>query len=356
MQHETEVGLVEAHTERTRRDERLHLVALEHALRFLTLIGVGLPGVRAHLMAALAQQPGGVDGRGDGERVDDARSWQVVDMAEQPGQPAGRIGKAQHAESQGCAGERAADREHTVVGHVVSRARDPELLLDVGDDPAVRRRRRGEHRHLRRHLRDEVAQAPVVRAEVVTPVADAVRLVDDEHADAAHERRQLLLTEGGVVQPLRRHQQHVDLVAVELGEHVAPFVRVRRVDRHRAHAGAFGRRDLVTHQRQQRRDEHRGTGALPAQQQGRDEVDGGLSPAGPLHHERPPPLGDQRLDRFVLPLMEVGIGAADEIAQCGEGGSANVDGREGGHAPTLPQTTDTGHPTPLDLTELDPPW
>jgi hypothetical protein len=65
-----------------------------------------------------------------------------------------------------------------------------------------------------------------------------VRLVDDEHADPAHEGGQLLLAERGVVEPLRRHQEHVDLVAVQLREHVGPLVRVRRVDRDRTHAGA----------------------------------------------------------------------------------------------------------------------
>ena len=146
-------------------------------------------------------------GGGDRERVDDARARQVVEVAEQPGEAARRVGQAQHAEPQRGAGERAADREH-VVGAA-------ELLGDIRHHPAVRRRRRREHRHARRHLRDEVAEPPVVGAEVVAPVADAVRLVDDEQADAAHERGQLLLAERRVVEPLGGDEQHVDLVAVE---------------------------------------------------------------------------------------------------------------------------------------------
>ena len=86
----------------------------------------------------------------------------------------------------------------------------------------------------------------------MTPVADAVRLVDDEHPDAAHERRQLLLAEGRVVEPLRRDQQDVDLVAVELPEHVGPLVRIGGVDRDRTHPCTLGGRDLVAHERQQR--------------------------------------------------------------------------------------------------------
>ncbi len=174
------------------------------------------------------------------------------------------------------------------------------------------------------------------------PVTDAVRLVDDEHADPPHERRQLLLAERGVVEPLGRHEQHVDLVAVELREHVAPCVGVRRVDRHSAHARPLGSGDLVPHERQQRRDEHRGTRALPAQQQRRDEVHRRLAPAGALHDERTTAPLDQSLDRLVLPVVEVGVGAADEFPQGGEGGTPAVGGRsEGGHHPTLPHATDT---------------
>ena len=60
-------------------------------------------------MAALAQQPRGVDRGGDGERVDDARARQVVEVAEQPGEAGRGVGQAQHAEPQRRAGERPAD-------------------------------------------------------------------------------------------------------------------------------------------------------------------------------------------------------------------------------------------------------
>jgi hypothetical protein len=101
-------------------------------------------------------------------------------------------------------------------------------------------------------------------------------------------------------------------------------VRVRRVDRDRAHARAFGRGDLVAHERQQRRDQHGGTGALLPEQQGRDEVDGRLAPPGPLHDQRPPSLGDQRLDRLVLPVVELGVGPTDQGPQGGEGGRVRL--------------------------------
>ncbi len=72
MHDEAEVGLVEAHAEGAGGDERLHAVVLEERLRLLAFVGVCLAGVRAHLVPAVAQQPGGVVRGRHRERVDDA--------------------------------------------------------------------------------------------------------------------------------------------------------------------------------------------------------------------------------------------------------------------------------------------
>ena len=50
-----------------------------------------------------------------------------------------------------------------------------------------------------------------------------------------------------------------------------------------------------------------GPGPGRAQQRGRDEVHGRLAPAGPLHHQRPPLLGDEGADRrpLVVPQPRV---------------------------------------------------
>ena len=59
---------------------------------------------------------------------------------------------------------------------------------------------------------EQVADAAVVGPEVVAPVADAVRLVDDEQAAAPGQVGQLLVAEPGVVEPLGADEQDVDLV------------------------------------------------------------------------------------------------------------------------------------------------
>ncbi len=124
--------------------------------------------------------------------------------------------------------ERPADREHRI-----GRPRC-ELLGDVLDHALVRRRGGREHGHAVRQGADELGEPPVVGAEVVPTVRDAVRLVHDEHAHPGDQRRQLLVAEPRVVEPLGGDQQDVDLVAGERGLRVRPLVRVRRVDRHRA--------------------------------------------------------------------------------------------------------------------------
>jgi hypothetical protein len=62
-----------------------------------------------------------------------------------------------------------------------------ELVGHVGRDPLVGGCGRGEHRHARRQAGEQVADPAVVGAEVVSPVTDAVRLVDHHEADGATE-------------------------------------------------------------------------------------------------------------------------------------------------------------------------
>ena len=143
-----------------------------------------------------------------------------------------------------------------------------ELFGDIRHHPAVRRRGGREHRDAGRKSADQLAKPAVVRPEIVPPVGDAVRLVDDEHPGPGDQVGQLLVPERRVVEPLRGDQQHVDLVVAQLREHVVPLVLVGRVDRDRPHTGARRRGDLVAHQREQRRDQDRRAGAAAAQAAG----------------------------------------------------------------------------------------
>ena len=82
----------------------------------------------------------------------------------------------------------------------------------------------------------------------------------------------------------------------------------------------FGRVELVAHQRDQRRDEDRRAGAALAQHRGGDEVDGALSPPGPLHAEDAAAALDDLVDRLELAVAELGAAVAGEATEEVEGG------------------------------------
>ena len=223
-----------------------------------------------------------------GERVDDARAVQARQPGRQPCQPVGLRGQLDDLEAQARAPERpavGAQRRTGVAG--------PQLLLHVGDHAVVRGRGGAEHGDAVRQPLDHLRQAPVVRPEVVAPVRDAVRLIDDEEPDALGEQRQHRVAELRVVEPLGADQQEIDGVAGQQLLHLVPRLAVRRVDRMRADPEPLGCGDLVAHQRQQRGHDQRGAGAALAQQRGRDEVHGRLAPPGALHAQHAAAVVDQ---------------------------------------------------------------
>ena len=183
---------------------------------------------------------------------------------------------------------------------------DPELGRDVVDHPVVGGRRGRQHRDVRAQFGDQGPDAPVVGPEVVTPVRHAVRLVDHHQPGVGGQRGQHVVAEVGVVEPLRADQQHVEVAAADPPVDVGPLGDVGGVDGRRVHTGPLGGGHLVAHQCQQRRDDHRRSVPGGAQQFGGDEVHRRLSPAGALHHQRPPTLHHQRLDRGPLVVAQRG--------------------------------------------------
>ena len=245
VQDEAEVGLVEAHAEGRGRHEGLDLVVRRASSSRDPFGRLGAPRVGGDLVPGLAQSRRDVLGGGHGQGVDDARPGKLSEVGDEPGETLLRGRQGQHSEPQRRAGQRSAQGEHVA-------AAGTELLDDVGDDPGVGRRRRGEHRRALGQGREQVADAPVVGPEVVPPVADAVGLVDDEQAARLGERGQLLVAEAGVVEPLGADEQHVDLARREGPGHGAPLVGVGGVEGDGLDAGALGGGDLVAHEGEQR--------------------------------------------------------------------------------------------------------
>ena len=165
-------------------------------------------------------------GVGDGQAVDDAAPRQSRQDLGEPGEALGLVGEHDRVELERVARQRAAEDPHAVA----------ELLDDVRDDPVVGGGRRGEDRHAAVEQSEDPADPPIVRPEVVAPVGDAVRLVDDEQADRALDARQDVGREAFVGEALRRDQQDVDRVGGEPGVDVVPFGLVAGVDRRGADA------------------------------------------------------------------------------------------------------------------------
>ncbi|SIM91387.1 Uncharacterised protein [Mycobacteroides abscessus subsp. abscessus] len=351
MHDEAQVRLVEAHPQRGGSHQRLDPILLQGGLRLLPILRVRAAGVGQHLVPRLGEDAGGVLRGGDGQGVDDAAARQIPQVRQQPRDPGGVVRQAQHPQAQGIPGQGAAQGEHLLT--------HPQLLLDVRDHPAVGRGRGGQHRHPGRQGADQIPDAPVVRAEVVAPVGDAVGLIHHQQGAGAHQLRLPLLAEPGVVQPLRADQQHVQLSRAHPVLDLRPLGGVRGVHGGSAHPRPLGRGHLVPHQRQQRGDDQGRSPALLAQQQRGEEVHRGLAPPGALDHQGPGAVRHQRADRLELPRMEVSRRVAGQCPQGHQGpfaqggvgiGLGGIEAGPGGvvgvHDPMVAPATDTAKPPP----------
>lgn len=139
--------------------------------------------------------------------------------------------------------------------------------------------------------------------------------VDDHQPDALRDRKQHVLHELVVREPLRGNQKSVGLVLEDGLRQDGPIVAVAGVDAQGRDAEALCGLDLVAHQRQQRRhDESRPVTPI-AQNACGDEIDRALAPAGALDQQQPCPVVHQRGDRLPLAIAEFRAGVVESSAQ-----------------------------------------
>ena len=132
--------------------------------------------------------------------------------------------------------------------------RNRKLALHVGNH------RRGGRGGQQQHLRDGelalvVGQLEVVRAKIVAPLGDAVRFIDHQQGD-----RHLTdeVAEALILQALDRDHQNFQLARLGFGHGGRRLLTaLRRIDARRADAMGMQERQLILHQRQQRRDHQR---------------------------------------------------------------------------------------------------
>ena len=187
MHHEAKVRFVEAHAQRDRRHENFHFVFQEKLLGFDPLRCFQVRVIATSFDALLLQPVGDPARILNGERINDPATRQLRHEIRQPRQPLGLIVEADVVEL-----ERRSDQRP---------ARDVEvgnLRLHVGHHAIVGRGGGAEHRHTRRQPIEHACHPPIVGTEVVTPVGDAMRFVDDEHPDCSHDVRQHVLAEGSL--------------------------------------------------------------------------------------------------------------------------------------------------------------
>src|SRR6266576_7131813 len=91
--------------------------------------------VRGDVMAALAQEGGGLVRGRHRQRIDDAGAWQLAEVLGEPAEALLGTGKADDGEMQAVAVQRAAQHQRLAL------AAGAELLGDVEGDPCIRRRR-----------------------------------------------------------------------------------------------------------------------------------------------------------------------------------------------------------------------
>ena len=145
---------------------------------------------------------------------------------------------------------------------------------------------------------DDRAEREVVGTEVVAPLADAVRFVDDEQA---HRAREQALEEVAVLEALGREVEDLALAVLDLPARLARLARRQmRVHRERVDAVRGELVLLVLHQRDERTDDDR-----EAREHQRGQlIDERLAAARRHDDERVAP-GEHGVDRLPLAFLEI---------------------------------------------------
>ena len=156
-----------------------------------------------------------------------------------------------------------------------------------------------------RQVSEQAADLEILRPEVVSPLADAVRFVD------GHERTAQIgeeAAEAGEAQPLRGD---VDQLVVAPGHQAHAPAHLAAVhgggEIRRGHAAGAERLHLIVHQRDQGRDDE----GRAVEQRGGKLIDEALAAAGGGHEEESAG-GEQRVDGLAL------AGTKGGVAQPGE--------------------------------------
>ena len=320
MGHEAHVGLVDAHAEGDRRHHHDRLLAQETVLVALAQSSVQT-GVVRQRRDAFGVEPG--------RRLFDLLARAAIDdaglafvlVADEAQQLAFRFVLLDDAVT---------DVRPVETGHEGPGVFERQALDDVGPRDVVGGGRQCNARHAGEALVQD-RQPEVLLAEVVAPLADAMRLVDREQAQQAafvqrvehaeKARRQQALRRGIEQHQAARTQLTLDALGLVAGQ--------RGIEEGGMHAGLFERADLVVHQRDQRAHHHRHAVAAAVPHDRRHLVAQALAAAGGHQHQRVAAAGDVIDDRG---LQATKRAVAEDFVQhlLGSGGGSGSDSLDHG--------------------------
>ena len=241
MGDEAHVRLVDAHPERDRRhhDDAVLLEELVLVARARLVVHAGMVGERVD--AALAQHGGELLGALARRAVDDAGFARMGE--DEVNEFAAAAGLRPHGQAQ--VGPIEAVHEH-------DRRGGEQAFGDVGARHLVGGRRERHRLHAERLA--HAGERHVFGTEVVSPLGDAVGLVDREqrHFGGGEERHGV-----GAGEPLGGHVKEPQVAGGDAVQDVAVLVEIiGRVEARGGNAGGRELRHLVAHQRDQRRHHH----------------------------------------------------------------------------------------------------
>ena len=275
MRDEAHVGLVDAHAERDGGDDHDAVLVDEAILVARAHAGIEAGVIGQRRDAGVGQRSGGILDLGARQAIDDAG---VAGMA--LGDEGLQLRRRVLLVDDLIADVRAVEARDEA-----RRAGKPEPLDDLLARQFVGGRGQRDARHVGKALGDR-RQADIFRAEIVPPLRHAMRLVDRKQRDLGPAeqgeaaRRQ---------QPLRRDIEQVEIAGDQPPLDLGGFLeRQRRIQHRRLDAGLEQARDLVAHQRDQRRDHD----AAAFAQQRRQLIAQRLAAAGRHQHQAIAAVGD----------------------------------------------------------------
>ena len=303
------VGLVDPHAERVGGDDHRRLAGHEPALDLRAALARQARVVDEDLLSELGAEP-------LGERLAALARPAVDDRRERARRGERRPDPRVLVRARAAADDREGQVRPVEAGGDPHRVAQPEAPHDVAGHLRRRGRRRREDR-ARAEVARRVGEAEVVGPEVVAPLGDAVRLVDDEQA---HVRAAQPLGEARRREALGRDVEQPQVTGDRPCHHLAVDrgVLLRVDQRHGAGRDLGQAVHLVLHQRDERRDDD---GQVVAHERRQLVAERLPAPVGMTTRTSRPPIAASTASRWP--------GRKASKPKCSERAVARVSGTDG---------------------------